>query len=185
MGLFGRSKDENLVDIYSGDAFRNYKRFLHIYVVNDEQCFIKLNSFDADENKSLFDAPIIKEIAINKKYFDVFLDEYKYYTGEKFRQVRDGENEVSDPKVVVDSIKKTLTYILVIKDSKPIDMSRLPQVKFVYDWLSVSDFLETISSNKFVNYGKEYTDFVVRAICELFDIEDSLKEQKYTSNRDF
>lgn len=183
MGLFSKPKEEQVVDIFNGKAFDGYKRLLHVYVINNEQCFIRLNSFDALENRSLFDAPIIKVIPNGESYFETFLRAYKEYTGFSYKQVQNDKNEVAQPRVFADTLKKTLIYILVIKDTETIDTARLTQVKFVYDWLSISEFVKTISSDKFVNYGKGYNDFVVLSMCELFNMEDCIKSLKYTSKQ--
>ncbi len=185
MGFFSKEKEtEEIVDVYKNDVFRNYKRRLHLYIVEGNKSFIRLNSFDASENKSLFDAPIIKDIPVNKTYFKVFLDTYREYTGKTYKQVNNYEKEVIEPRVHVDTKKKIITYILFLKNPDKIETSILPQVKFVYDWLPIEEFLKVICSKKFVNYGEEYRDFVIYGVSELLDVEEVIKKQKYTANQE-
>ena len=186
MGLFSKKTTEEVVDVYNTGKFNNFKRYLHLYFIDVDKCFVKFNSFDAAENKSLYDAPIIEEIPAKISYYDTFLQAYKKVTGVDYREEKSHvpNRDVVEPKVIVDVKNKVLTYILFVKDVDPINMPSLKQDKFVYDWLAVNDFLETLYSNKFVNYGDSYRDFVVVSISELFNIGDYIKTLKYTSNQD-
>ena len=183
MGLFSKPVMD-VEDIYKNEVFSSYKRFLHVYVVNDEKAFIKLNSFDAKQNASLFDAPIVKEIPKNKNYFEIFLSVYKEYTSKAYKQEKLDKKQVAEPKVMIDPKNKVLVYVLFVKDIDPVDTTMIPQTNFVFDWVSINEFLQIVCSNKFVNYGEGYVDFLVDGISELFNIEEYIKKQKYTSNQE-
>ena len=183
MGLFSyKNQEKEIVDVYKSERFKSFKRVLHIYIINNnDSCFIRLNSFDAKENKSLYDAPIIKEIPVDKTYYHVFCSTYKEYTGEAYKTKRVPDREVLDPKVIVDTKKKIVTYIVFAHNVDDVQMHNLTQEKFVYDWIGLKEFLEIVFSNKFVNYGDSYREFVVHAISELFNMGDYIKTLKYST----
>ncbi len=186
MGLFSRKPVEESADIYNSDRFRDFKRYLHLYFIDVDKCFVKFNSFDAAENKSLYDAPVIEEIPRHISYYESFLKVYKALTGVEYKDEKSHSDnrDIVEAKVIVDVKNKKIIYILSVKDVDTINVPALKQDKFVYDWLSVNDFLETLYSNKYVNYGDSYRDFVVDSVSELFNIGDYIKTLKYTSNQD-
>ena len=85
---------------------------------------------------------------------------------------------------IVDTKNKVLTYILFIKDCDKVNTAGIPQTKFIFDWIDVNEFLETVYSNKYVNYGDAYREFIVFSISQLFNIGDYIKTLKYTSNQE-
>ena len=186
MGLFSRTQPTTVVDIYNNERFRDFKRFLHFYIITGDKCLVKFHSFDAVENKSLYDAPIIEEIPKGKSYYDVFKNMYKTCTGLEYKddKAHAGKRDIVEPKVIIDSKNKTLTYILFIKDCDRVVTTNIPTNKFIFDYINVNDFLTTVYSTKFVNYGDAYREFIVFSVSQLFNIGDYIKTLKYTSNQD-
>jgi|GEM_PF-6861089 len=186
MGLFSRPHVETVVDIYNNERFRDFKRILHCYIIQDGKSLVKFHSFDADVYKSLYDAPIIQDIPVNKSYYDVFKTAYKVFTGMEYKDEKShsGKRDIVEPKVIIDTKNKVLTYILFVKDCDKVNTVGIPQTKFIFDWIDVNEFLETVYSNKYVNYGDAYREFIVFSISQLFNIGDYIKTLKYTSNQE-
>lgn len=185
MGLFGKTLDEEteVQDIYNNKVFEKFKRVLHLYVVQDDKCLIKQNSFDASENKTLYDAPIVKQIPVHNTYYVAFLDAYREYTGRVFKQDSRGIMDIVEPKIVVDAKNRVITYILFAKDIDKIDIKALPAGKAVYEWLELDEFLKIIYSEKFAYKDSSYKDFIVYGLSEIYNIDDYIKKQSYTSNK--
>ncbi len=186
MGLFSRPQPKEVVDIYNNDRFSDFKRILHFYIIAGDKCLVKFHSFDAAEHKSLYDAPIIAEIAKGKSYYDVFKEMYKVCTGVEYKdeKAHSGARDIVEPKVIIDTKNKVLTYILFIKDCDKVNTTNIPTNKFIFDYINVNEFLTTVYSTKYVNYGDAYREFIVFAVSQLFNIGDYIKTLKYTSNQE-
>ena len=186
MGLFTKVTTKEEVDVFNSEVFANFKRYLHVYMIEGNKCFLRFNSFDAPENKSLYDAPIIEEMPKHMSYYDVFLQTYKKHTGVEYRDEKSHSNgrDIVEPKVIIDTKNKTLIYILFVKDVDSVNMPLLKQDKFVYDWMALNEFLETIYSDKYVNRGDSYREFIVFSVSQLLGVGDYIKTLKYSSNND-
>lgn len=186
MGFFSKKQEIEIVDVYNNNMFDGFKRFLHLYMVDGDTCLIKLHSQNASINKGLFDAPIIHEIPKNKTYYDAFKEAYKMYTGVEYKDEKShmGNRDIVEPKVIIDSKHKVLTYILFVKNCEKVNVTKIMDDKFILDYVNINDFLNTVYTTKFVNYGEAYREFVVFSVSQLFNIGDYIKTLKYTSNQE-
>ena len=160
-----------------------FKRFVQIYLINGDKILLKKNSALAQRNKMLYDVAIQGAVEKDENFLTAATRLFKTCTGQVLKFEDNNQDEtrcVYTPKVFVDTAKKEIHYIYFIRyDATPtkayVEHKSVESLEFV----NVDKFVKIFFSKKHAKYSDTYTEAVRITLCEIFDIGNVKKENRY------
>ena len=160
-----------------------YKRFVKIFLINDNKILLKKNSALASKDKLLYDVAIQGEVNKEEDFIKATARLFKSCTGQDLKfedNNQDPNRKIELPKIYLNDDDKIITYIYFIK------YEASPTKEFVHhksvesvEFISIDKFVKLFFSKKHVKYSAAYQECVRLGVCETLNIGDVKKETRY------
>ncbi len=185
MGLIKKQKPTVIVKPKKeGQADHSeYKKFVKIFLINDNKILLKKNSALAPKDKLFYDVAIQGEVNKEEDFLKAASRLFKNCTGQDLKfedNNQDPNRKIELPKIYLNDETKIITYIYFIKcEASPTkEFTHHKSIESV-EFVSVDKFVKLFFSIKHVKYSETYQEFVRLGLCETLGIGDVKKETRY------
>ncbi len=160
-----------------------YKNYVQIFLINNNNVLTKRNSILAKKNKLLYDIAIQDEVEKDETYLQAVCRVFKECTEQTLKLEDNNQDEnrcVYTPRIFVNHKEKEIYYIYFIK------YNAVPCKKFVeqrtvdaMEFIDLDNWVKVFFSKKHAFYSDSYNEIVRLALSDVFDIAEGKKETQY------